>query len=144
MKLNADIRLVRIKDFTQAHKDFIKFLRVAIKELDFEDSAKLKVLLFKDQIRIEIVSPKDADIVEAITQAVQDDFPDIEVELEKKKKTDLPDDLRYKNKHTKGSAKEKHREEFWKNIKDEDLSPDGKANFDKLLKKFIPPPTAND
>lgn len=139
MKLSADIRLVRITDFTQDHKDFIVFLRKAIKRLKYEETAKLKVLLFAEQIRIEVVEPKDADIVEAITQAIQDDYPEIEVELEKVKKTDLPDDLRYKNKQTRGSAKEKHREKFWENIKDEDLSPDGKENFDKLLKKFIPP-----
>lgn len=136
MKLNADIRLVRIETFSQVHKDFIKFLRVAIRSLEYEETAYLKVLLFADQIRIEVIKPLDAEIIEAITQVVQDDHPDVNVTLEKKSK--LPDDLVYKQKQTRGSAKEKHREDFWKNIKDEDLNPEGKENFDKLLKGFIP------
>lgn len=144
MKLHADIRLVRIKAINQEHRDFITFLRGAIRALKYEERADLKILLFANQIRIEIVKPLDADIVEAIAQAVQDDYPSIEVEVEKKKKTDLPDDLRYKQKHTRGSAKEKHREEFWKNIKEEDLNPEGKERFEKLVKKFIPPQSAND
>lgn len=143
MKLQADMRLVRIKTFSQYHKDFIKFLRVAIGQLEYEERADLKVLLFSNQIRVEIIKPLDADIVEAITQAIQDDYPDIEVALQKRK-TSLPDDLVYKQKHTRGSAKEKHREEFWKNIKDEDLNPEGKENFEKLIKKFLPSQSEDD
>ena len=136
MKLNADIRLVRIKTFTQEHKDFIKFLRTAIGQLVYDERADLKVLLFSNRIRVEIIKPLDAEIVEAITQAIQDDYPSVPVAIEKKVKSGLPDDMIYKNKQTRGSAKEKHREEFWKNLKDEDLNQKARKTLKNWLKIF--------
>jgi hypothetical protein len=56
----------------------------------------------------------------------------------KKKKPDLPDSLIYKKKQNVGnSAKDKHREEFFGKLKEEDLNPNGKEDFDKLLRGAI-------
>lgn len=53
----------------------------------------------------------------------------------KKRKIDLPPELIHKKKHSPGSAKQKHREEFFK--KRTDINPNGKEDFDNALSSIL-------
>ena len=57
--------------------------------------------------------------------------------VKKRRKPNLPDELIYKTPHAPGSAKEKHREEYFSKLKEEDLNPNGKEDFEKLLRGAI-------
>ena len=49
----------------------------------------------------------------------------------------MPDSLIYKTKQGKGGKKEKAQEEFFKNLPEEDYNPNGKEDFDKVLRGIL-------
>lgn len=59
--------------------------------------------------------------------------------MAKKKKTkpNLPDHLIYAKKGTRKNAAPGHQKKFFKELKEEDINPNGKEDFDKVLKGIL-------
>ena len=55
----------------------------------------------------------------------------------KRKKPDLPDKLIFKKKQGTGGKKEKAREDFFKNLPEEEMNPNGKEDFEKALRGIL-------